>query len=311
MPPVARPGGSARVVAGLVLAFGTTGAFAEAGAGRHVKASLLAETDGVRPGQPLTVGIRLEMEKGWHTYWRNPGDAGLPTRVKWDLPEGLTGGEILWPFPVRFSTGPVRSYGYEREVLLLVEIRVPPSLGPGEVRLSGRVDWLECQEACLPGKADVTLALPVRASVAPGPHAPLFAQARRRLPSRDPAWRFSASPPGQGLSLVVRPPRGLAPARGLLLPRDPAPRRLRPAAGARSGRGGLPPLARPGPERRALQPAGGRPGRRNGKWNRRPGGGRAPGLRPRQDLDQGRAVAGSSTSARRSQGGSPGVHSIL
>jgi thiol:disulfide interchange protein DsbD len=128
--------------------------------------------------------------------------------VRWDLPEGLTAGEILWPFPVRFSTGPVRSYGYEREVLLLVDVRVPSSLGPGEVRLSGRVDWLECQEACLPGKADVTLALPVRASVVPGPHAALFAEGRRRLPSRDPGWRFSASPPGQGLSLVVRPPRG-------------------------------------------------------------------------------------------------------
>jgi DsbC/DsbD-like thiol-disulfide interchange protein len=210
MPLVVRPCGSPWAVAFLAMVLGATGAGAEVVAGRHVKASLVSETDAVRPGQPLTVGIRLEMDKGWHTYWRNPGDAGLPTRVKWDLPEGLTAGEILWPYPARFSTGPVRSYGYEHEVLLLVEVRVPPALGPGEVRLSGRVDWLECQEACLPGKADVVLTLPVRATASPGPHAALFGEARRRLPARDPAWRFSVSPPGQGLSLVVRPPKGQA-----------------------------------------------------------------------------------------------------
>jgi DsbC/DsbD-like thiol-disulfide interchange protein len=154
------------------------------------------------------VGIRLEMEKGWHTYWRNPGDAGLPTRVTWDLPEGLTAGEIRWPYPARFSTGPILSYGYEHEVMLLVEVRVPPTIGAGQLRLSGRVDWLECQQTCLPGKADVVLTLPVRAATAPGPHAALFGEARRRLPAKDPAWRFSLSPPVHGLSLVVRPPRG-------------------------------------------------------------------------------------------------------
>jgi DsbC/DsbD-like thiol-disulfide interchange protein len=208
MTPVARFGGRLSILAGLAWALGAPGATAQTSPVRHVKASLVAETDAVRPGQPLTLGIRLEMEKGWHTYWRNPGDAGLPTRVKWDLPEGVSAGEIRWPYPTRFSTGPILSYGYEHEVLLLVEVRVPPSTVGGEVRLAGRVDWLECQEACLPGKAEVALTLPVRATVSPGPHATLFAEARRRLPAKDPAWRFSASPPGQGLSLVVSPPRG-------------------------------------------------------------------------------------------------------
>jgi DsbC/DsbD-like thiol-disulfide interchange protein len=210
MSPVVRPGGWLSVVAGLAVALGAADAIAQTPPTRHVKASLVAEADAVRPGQPLTVGIRLEMEKGWHTYWRNPGDAGLPTRVKWDLPEGLTAGEIRWPYPARFSTGPILSYGYEHEVLLLVEVRVPSSTGGGEVRVAGRVDWLECQEACLPGKAEVTLTLPVRAAAAPGPHAALFAEARRRLPAKDPGWRFSVSPLGQGLSLAVRPPRGQA-----------------------------------------------------------------------------------------------------
>jgi len=193
-------------VAGLV--FAVPGASAQAPPGRHVKASLVAETDAVRPGQPLTVGIRLEMEKGWHTYWRNPGDSGLPTRVKWELPAGFSAGEILWPYPEPFRTGPLVSYGYEHEVLLPVEMRVPPAVPGPQVRIAGRVDWLECLEACLPGRADVSLTLPVRAAAAPAPQAALFAEARRRLPKKDPAWRFSASSAAGGVSLVVRPPRG-------------------------------------------------------------------------------------------------------
>jgi thiol:disulfide interchange protein DsbD len=174
----------------------------------HVRASLLAEADAVRPGRPVLVGIRLEMEEGWHTYWKNPGDSGLATRVRWQLPEGFTAGEIQWPRPGRFSTGPLVSYGYERDVLLLVEVKAPPAVPGREVRLAGRVDWLECLEACIPGKAELSLTLPVRPASAPGPHAALFAEARRRLPARDAAWGFAARPGGNGFLLDVRPPRG-------------------------------------------------------------------------------------------------------
>lgn len=177
---------------------------------RHTKVSLVAEADGVQPGRPVSVGIRLQMEPGWHTYWRNPGDSGLPTRVKWDLPPGFEAGEIRWPYPSRFTDGPLVSYGYAHEVLLPVEIRVPAALDAREVRLAGRVDWLECRDACLPGKADVSLTLPVRPSARPGPEAAAFAAARRRLPAEDPAWRFSAAPAGAALALAIRPPRGLA-----------------------------------------------------------------------------------------------------
>jgi DsbC/DsbD-like thiol-disulfide interchange protein len=210
MSPVVRPGGLLSAFAGLALALGATRASAEGPPGRHVKASLVAETDAVRPGQPLVVGIRLEMEKGWHTYWRNPGDSGLPTRAKWALPEGFAVGELRWPYPVRFRTGPLVSYGYEHEVLLPAEIGVPAAIAEREVRIAARVDWLECQEACLPGRADVSLRLPVKALASPGPQAVLFAEARRRLPGKDPGWRFSASSAPTGLILVVRPPRGTA-----------------------------------------------------------------------------------------------------
>ena len=148
------------------------------------------------------------MEKGWHTYWRNPGDSGLPTRARWEVPAGFAAGEIQWPYPSRFASGPLVNYGYEGEVLLPVEIHVPASVPEPQVRIAARVDWLECQEACLPGRADLSLTLPVHAASASTPEAALFADARRRLPRQNPGWRFSLSSTDRSLSLVVRPPRG-------------------------------------------------------------------------------------------------------
>ncbi len=176
--------------------------------GRHVTVSLLSEEDAVQPGQPLTVGIRLQMQPGWHTYWRNPGDSGLPTRVRWTLPAGFEAGEIQWPRPIRFAFGPVQSFGYETDVVLPVPIRVPASVAGAEVRLAVHVDWLECQEACLPGKADLSLALPVRGQAHPGPQAALVAAARVQLPVTDPAWRIAAGATADSIVLSVQPPRG-------------------------------------------------------------------------------------------------------
>jgi DsbC/DsbD-like thiol-disulfide interchange protein len=194
-------------VAALLAAQGTVAAAQEAG-GRHVRASLVAEADAVEAGQPLRLGFRLEMEPGWHTYWRNPGDSGLPTSVQWELPEGFTAGELQWPRPIRFATGPLVSYGYEHEVLHPVEIRVPASLEAGDVHLAARLSWLECQDVCLPGKAQLTLTLPVRARATPGPAAPLFAEARRHMPRGDPAWRLGATAREGAIDLVVHPPSG-------------------------------------------------------------------------------------------------------
>jgi thiol:disulfide interchange protein DsbD len=176
--------------------------------GHHVKASLVAESDAAQPGTPLVLGLRLQMDPSWHTYWRNPGDAGLPTRVKWELPEGFVAGELQWPHPIRFNTGPLVSYGYEHDVLLPVEIQVPATLASTPVRLTASVSWLECQEICLPGKAELSLSLPVRASAAPGPSAALFEETRRRLPRRDQAWRFEAAASPGSIALSMRPPRG-------------------------------------------------------------------------------------------------------
>jgi thiol:disulfide interchange protein DsbD len=186
-----------------------SGAFA---ATRHVRASLVSESSSIRPGTPLTVAIRLEMDEGWHTYWKNPADSGLPTRITWRLPEGLTPGALQWPRPQRLSAPPLMSYGYEGEVLLPVEITVVPSLKPGtDVELAGRVDWLECREACIPGKADLSLVLPVRAEApAPSALAPRFAETRLLLPAPAEEWKVEALATPKGLGLSFRAPRSSA-----------------------------------------------------------------------------------------------------
>ena len=91
----------------------------------HVEAELVAERTALVPGKPITVALRLKMAEGWHTYWRNPGDSGLPTTLAWKLPDGVGVGAIQWPAPHALPTGPLVNYGYEGEVLLLTGLTVP------------------------------------------------------------------------------------------------------------------------------------------------------------------------------------------
>ena len=102
----------------------------------HATAELVADVATAAPGRTLTVALRIAHEPGWHTYWKYPGDSGMPTRIGWTLPAGVTAGPILWPTPRRLPVGPLMNYGYEGEVLLLSEITVPKSWPTGMVSSS-------------------------------------------------------------------------------------------------------------------------------------------------------------------------------
>jgi DsbC/DsbD-like thiol-disulfide interchange protein len=197
------------VAAALLLACAVPAAPARA-ASRHVQAELVSEVESIRAGQPFSLGLHLKMEPGWHTYWKNPGDSGLPTRLKWTLPEGFEAAPIEWPYPETFSQGPVTSYGYEHDVLLPVRVTPPASLAPGKpVVLSARADWLECREQCLPGRADLSVTLPVAVDMpkASGAWAAAFAETRKRLPVVPAGWMFAAADTGAAFELEVRPPK--------------------------------------------------------------------------------------------------------
>jgi len=149
-----------------------------------VKAELLAETASIAPGATLWVDLHLEIRPGWHIYWRNPGDSGLPTAIDWKLPQGFSAGHILWPVPEHFVQNGIGNYGYAGTADLLVPITVPGELAARQARLEAEASWLACAEICIPGSAELVVSLPVAAQTsAPDPAtAPLFAAARRHLP---------------------------------------------------------------------------------------------------------------------------------
>ncbi len=143
--------------------------------------TLVSDTDAVRAGQPLRLGLRMRLAPGWHTYWRNPGDAGVPPELTLTLPAGATAGDLQWPTPVRLPEGPLMTYGYTGEVLLPVAV----TPGPDPLHVEASATWLVCEKICVPEEGRFTLDLPPGVP-APSAQAPLFAAADARMPRPSP-----------------------------------------------------------------------------------------------------------------------------
>jgi len=142
----------------------------------HLVADLVPEKAAIAPGETIHVALRQRIDKGWHTYWRNPGDSGEATQIRWTLPAGWRAEDIVWPTPERQPTGPLMNYGYSGEVLLPVALTAPADATPGQtVELTAAVAFLVCEEICVPEDAVLGLRLPVAATPA-GPH-PQFGKA--------------------------------------------------------------------------------------------------------------------------------------
>src|SRR5207302_4904808 len=172
-----------------------------------VQADTIANVDAVVPGEPFLVGVRLKIAPGWHTYWRYPGDAGIPTEIKWQLPSGWRAGEMQWPIPLKLTEpGDIQIYGYQDEVLLIQQITPPKNISEATANFSPKVSWLVCEKICIPGDATVSLSLPVT-STNRATNSDLFARFQKRLP-RSPGANFSASwkKEASGLLLTVSSP---------------------------------------------------------------------------------------------------------
>ena len=138
--------------------------FAQPVDGEHVDAQLIAETTTAVPGEILWTALRLDHIQNWHTYWINPGDAGKPTEITWQLPAGVTAGAIVWPTPERFELpAELVDFGYTGEVFLLVPLSVPADFSAASLTVSADVVWLECEEICIPSGAKLNLTVPVDA----------------------------------------------------------------------------------------------------------------------------------------------------
>jgi thiol:disulfide interchange protein/DsbC/DsbD-like thiol-disulfide interchange protein len=152
----------------------------------NVKARLVSEVRTVAPGQSFWVALEFNIRDGWHTYWRNPGDSGQATTLKWQLPPGFTAGDIVWTTPHRFELPPLVNYGYAKHAVHLVQITAPKDLKAGtQVSLSAKAGWLVCADVCIPEDAELQLKLPVNtaAGAVDPADAALFADARSELPS--------------------------------------------------------------------------------------------------------------------------------
>jgi thiol:disulfide interchange protein DsbD len=164
-------------------------ATAQINPGPRVRTSLVAESGEVAPGASVTVALQEIITPGWHTYWSNPGEAGLPSEIKWTLPAGWKASDIAWPYPHRLPVGPLMQYGYEDKVWLLTTITVPADAKPGDViTLKAAADWLVCKDVCIP--EDTTLSLPLTVSASPiAPYATVkeqFDAARALIPAPSP-----------------------------------------------------------------------------------------------------------------------------
>ena len=173
----------------------------------RVTVSLISDAVSIEPGSIFWVGLRQRIASGWHTYWINPGDSGEPPSIEWKLPEGFVAGAIVWPRPEHLPVGPFMSFGYEREVVLPIQMTAPASLAVGTgVTLRGHASWLVCEKICIPEEDDIALSLPVAAGPpAPSTTAPAVEQARRLVPTPSP-WTASLSATPETVSIRIAAP---------------------------------------------------------------------------------------------------------
>lgn len=178
-----------------------------------VEARLIADSETVVPGRPVTIGLHLKMAPGWHTYWEYSGDSGLPTTLDLDLPDGFRATPLQWPLPLRVvEPGDLEAYAYKDEVLLLMRVFVPADLDSPSVVLGGKAEWLVCEAFCLPGQAEVSLELAVGDERKPA-NAELFERFQARLPEAlrgraDEPVQVSWTRDGGALLLNVEGPTG-------------------------------------------------------------------------------------------------------
>lgn len=150
---------------------------------RHLTAELVSEYQQVTPGQRLQLALHFVPDPHWHTYWKNPGDSGLPTKLSWQLPDGVSIGAIQWPAPQALALPPLMNYGFEGQTILLSELKIAADYPADTIAIQLQADWLVCEEVCVPAEAQFSLTLPVAAQALPAAdYADLFSTALSRLP---------------------------------------------------------------------------------------------------------------------------------
>ena len=131
--------------------------------------------NGLGAGETFWLGLQIQHQAHWHTYWRNPGDSGLATELQWQLPEGLKPGNLIWPAPQKMPVGSMANYGYEGTVLLVTPVQVAPKFkaneAPNDITVQLHASWLVCKQECIPQEGDFVVRVPVKGSTVMAPEA--------------------------------------------------------------------------------------------------------------------------------------------
>ena len=173
------------------------------------KVRLILSHQTAKPGETVMAGIEFKIRPLWHIYWRNPGESGIPTKIEWMLPKGVTAGGTQWPVPEKTHFLEATTYEYHGEALLLVPLQIASDVVPGALELNAKISWLECEPkgSCVPGKDEVSVELTVASESKPAAEASLLEDAKTKLPLTVPMPSVLAGwekpPQGESRPLII------------------------------------------------------------------------------------------------------------
>jgi len=159
----------------------------------HTRVALLLSATAAKPGDTVLAAVRLQMDPGWHTYWRNGGESGGPTKIEWELPDGVSAGKTQWPAPEKYVAEGIVTYVYHDEVVLLVPLKLSNDLKSGALEFKAKVSWLECDKVCVPGDQRVSAKLTIADTTQPSADAAFIEAITAKLPGSSSKLNARAS----------------------------------------------------------------------------------------------------------------------
>lgn len=181
---------------------------------KGLKLSLISETNTITPGKPLTLGVHIQHEQGFHTYWKNPGIVGMATQLDWTLPEGFSVSDIQWPYPEKCFMAEYPCHGYERDVTLLVTVTPPATINSESVTLETSASWMCCAKECFPGTAKLKISLKVDDVPTPDTAGSnLIQRAKKEIPQPNSDWNASilSKQGAPEIKVLISPPQNTIP----------------------------------------------------------------------------------------------------